>query len=223
MLTILSQRLMKYSANSLLKAASKININKVKKLDTLYFGYGANLNVKRFHDKAMSAELIGTAILKDYSLSFSLPCEYKGKGYADIQEAKDQEVWGALFKINSYALMLLDIMEWVPFDFYRKIKVSVQCNDKVYKDVWAYQAVYPKFDLVPSKGYLDFIIGRSVENHAPEDYVSKLRENEYKEEFDFDTGFCLSSPNKRRILEDKLEGLYLAHDKIREKIAGLLP
>lgn len=41
--------------------------------------------------------------------------------------------------------------------------------------------------------------------------------------FDLDPSFVLRDPSKKRILSDKLSEVYLAHDKLREKLTRLIP
>ncbi len=223
MINILAQRLSKYSFNGLLKTANKLTPNLVSTEDILYFGYGANLGIDRFKTKGMNASLVGQGVVKDYEMYFGLPCEYKGKGYADIRANKGYEVWGSLFKMNRFSLLLLDILEWVPFSFYKKIKVNVLVDGKEYQNAIAYKACSPNQNLSPSSQYKNYILAKSKEFNFPDEYINKLDSIESKDHFELDPGFRLSNPAKRRIFEKQLQWVYLKHDLLREKFSRLLP
>lgn len=118
---------------------------------------------------------------------------------------------------------MMDILEWVYFSFYKRIKVDLIFNDQIVKSVWAYQAMFPEKDRVPSCEYLQFIISKSRENSFPSDYIEVLQSFNCANEFELDCGFRLSNPSRRRFFENRFKSLYLFHDVLREKLAKMLP
>ncbi len=223
MLSILSQRASKYSLTAILSLLKKMNMNKINHPTEYYFGYGANLSTERFQKKNMAVEDFGIAELRDYKINFSLPTESIGKGYASIEPSKNDIVYGKLFKISKLSLVLLDIMEWVPYRFYDRIKVTIYSNNKQIKNVNVYIASFPKKGLKPTKTYLHNIIKESKRLKFPQSYIEMLEKVEYGDNFKLDSGFRLSHTGKRRLFEKRLAALYLKHDKLRDIIASRLP
>ncbi len=221
MITILQQRTLKYSLKELLKIKSKLNYDQV--LDAYYFGYGANLSIGRFREFHIPAEIVGTAFIQDHQIKFNLPCEYKGKGFAGIEKSPGKVVWGVLYKVNSKALKMLDVLEWVPFNFYERKLFKVACGEKSYLDVHSYVTCYPRHDLIPSRGYLDFIIQAGLKANFPEDYIKELSYTPTATEFELDPSFDLRDPSRKRMLSEKLASIYLTHDKLREKLTRIIP
>ena len=118
MISLISQRLYKYSLTMMCSIQKKMNLS--SKANQYYFAYGGNLTPERFKSLNMKFKQVGVGSLKDFRLSFSLPCEYKNKGYANILSEDGSIVWGTVYKINFESLLLLDVLEWVPFGFYKR-------------------------------------------------------------------------------------------------------
>lgn len=220
-ITILAQRSLKYGLKAILEWQKKTNLKTEQSF--YYFGYGANLSNKHLEKYNISSQRIGTALLDDHQLKFDLPCEYIGKGFAGIQPSPGAQTWGSLFKINREGLAMLDVLEWVPFKFYERKTVTVTCEDKTYANVQAYFTCSPKEGLVPSEGYLNYIISNGISEGLPQVYLDELKKTETKTEFEIDPGFCLSNPGKRRWKEESLRRFYQEHDKLREKLTKLIP
>ena len=221
MITILQQRALKYSFREYLRIKKSLGLE--QDLDALYFGYGANLSIERFKKWHIPVEIIGTAFLENHQLKFNLPCEYVGKGFAGIEETKGMKVWGILFKVNSNALRMLDVLEWVPFKFYNRKTFSVISNGKTYTKVHSYVTCYPRHDLLPSKGYLDFIIQSGVNANFPEEYLKELASTQAKTNFEIDNTFVLRDPARKRLFINRLSRIYQIHDNLREKLTRLIP
>jgi gamma-glutamylcyclotransferase (GGCT)/AIG2-like uncharacterized protein YtfP len=201
----------------------KRKLKRDQNLDAYYFGYGANLSIDRFRKWHIPAEIVGTAFIKNYKIKFNLPCEYKGKGFAGIEQSQGEMVWGILFKVNSKALKMLDVLEWVPFNFYERKLFVVMQNEETFKNVHSYVTSNPQYNLVPSKAYLDFIINSGIRANFPKYYLDELSSTPTKNNFELDTTFVLRNPSRKRIFIESLSQLYLFHDKLREKLARLIP
>jgi hypothetical protein len=55
------------------------------------------------------------------------------------------------------------------------------------------------------------------------EYIEELKGFVVQDNFALDPGFCLSNPSKRRILESVFFGIYLNHDRLREKLTKVIP
>ena len=207
MITILQQRLLKYGFREYLKLKSFLG--KDQNLDSYYFGYGANLSPERFKKWHIPSEIIGAACIVNHQLKFNLPCEYLGKGFAGIEESPGKKVWGILFKVNSNALRMLDILEWVPFNFYERRLFSVMSNDEIYSNVYSYVTCNPRYNLIPSKGYLDYIIQSGIKAGFPKDYLEELSQSPTATQFELDPSFVLRDPSRKRMLSNLFPKMYL--------------
>ena len=220
MLNIIKHRLLKKSGKISLKFLKKIEY--CQEANEYYFAYGANLNSKRFQENSIPYLDFGKACLKKHKISFSLPCEYKLKGFANVIEDENHSAWGKLYKVSKMGLFLLDILEWVPFKFYRRELVEVVNNDGITLKAWTYKAINPKFNLFPPEQYLNLIISKSIEEDFPKDYIDYLRTIKPKNNFELDFGFRLSNPSKRRWFEKELISIYRYHDVFREKLSRFI-
>lgn len=153
MVNVLTQRAMKLTVLSLVRQRRRLLKGKLPKPTIAYFGYGANLNPKRFEKYEMNAEPVSVACLNDYALRFSLPCEYLGKGYGSVEPSSGSTVWGYLYRLDRFSLFLLDIMEWAVLNQYQRVLVKVQTSDGKQVEAYTYKARYPKEGLCPSEVY----------------------------------------------------------------------
>ena len=220
MISILRQRTVKHLLQKLVKVKSS-TLSSPKRSE-LYFGYGANLSVKRFHDRKMNVQEVGNAVLRNHEIKFSLSNEYMNKGYAGVHEKEGSEVWGVLYEFDLLSIKLLDALEWCGFGAYERKKVKVCLTNGDEKYCWCYFVKSPKFDLVPSKIYLNNIIKAAQERKFPESYSDFLRDHEFKDNFKIDYGFSLLFYGKRRLFEHQLKSIYKTHDKLREKICDII-
>ncbi len=212
---------MKYCLREWLKIKS--SLGRDQQLDAYYFGYGANLSIERFKKWNIPATVVGTAFIENHQLKFNLPCEYKGKGFAGIEKSPGKTVWGILFKVNSRALKMLDVLEWVPFNFYERKLFQVVSDNVTYSNVFSYVTCHPRSDLIPSKGYLDFIVQTGMKANFPKHYIRELSSTTAATEFELDPSFVLRDPSKKRIMSNRFSEIYLAHDRLREKLTRLIP
>lgn len=82
----------------------------------LYFAYGSNLNAEQMKCRCPGAVEVAPAVLHGWKLVERI--------YADIEEAADSCVNGALYEITGQDLALLDLYEGYP-DFYTRLEVPV--------------------------------------------------------------------------------------------------
>ncbi len=218
MLPIISQRLLKYTHQLFLKFERKSPVNQ------LYFAYGANMGTERFLKYNMRFSKIGPAYINDTQLTFNLPCEYQGKGFAGIVPAKKKQVYGVLYRVSYPTLLMLDILEWRIFQFYdrhKKIVFTTHGQQKFY--AWSYFVKHPRHNLSPSKGYLNYIIQEAKKNNFPSSYIEEIEQYSSKDSFPLDHEFNLLNPGRPRFAHKRLSFVYKKTDHLREKVANFLP
>lgn len=222
MLPILIQRFSKYVLTFFLIVRSLVGSKKVSRNSFIFF-YGAGMTPERFSKWRLNYEIVGPARILDSKLVFEVACEYKGKGFASVKYSPGQEVWGLLYKMDYLSLVSVDIMEWVLFQFYKREIRTVYTENNEQKNAWVYLAVHPRTGLVPSKSYVDMLERNCERLGFPKAYLSKVRENEHKIEFEYDHNFSLWNPKNERFLSEKLNPVYRSIDRLSSKIAELLP
>lgn len=218
MRSVIRQRFMKYAA------IAKCSLLRDEQLTELYFGYGANLSQKRFENYRMANEFHGPAVLYDHKIAYSQPCEYRGKGYANVEEHGGGQVWGVVYALSETSIALMDILEWVPFSFYDRVKKEVTIERTGERTtVWSYVSASPRSGLRPSEHYRELILSESVSYGFPRHYIEEIRNVQVANEFAIDPEFNLACPAKPRRWASKYPILAGVHDAMREKIAEILP
>ncbi|XP_018610181.1 gamma-glutamylcyclotransferase isoform X1 [Scleropages formosus] len=144
----------------------------------LYFAYGSNLLKERLQLRNPSACFHTIGILKGYALKFG----FWGKGFerlniwhggvATIEEKKDSEVWGVIWKIGNEHLRTLDKQEGVDIGFYQPLEVKVEIKDgellcRTYQmNNFTAQLTSPQYKQVMCLG--------AKQNGLPLDYTNKI-------------------------------------------------
>lgn len=121
---------------------------------TLYFAYGANLNIDNMEYRCPQARRIRNFDLTGYRLVF--------KGVADIEVAPHNKVQGVLWKITDDCEESLDIYEGYP-RLYRKEWFSIEMEDEKVDDVMYYKMNREGYAR-PSKHYFDCIKQGYIQN-----------------------------------------------------------
>lgn len=188
----------------------------------LYFAYGANLRMARFEKYGMNVRPVGVARLPRHELRFDFPCEYLGKSYASVAAAEAKEVWGHLFELDALAMCLLDTMEWSNFRQYRRIALPVETTEGKPHVAQVYQARWPRKGLAPSLAYKKMILESAKEFNFPQSYIDEVAAHPHGDNFPLDPEFSFIHPDRPRLGARQLRGLYLRHDRLREKIADWL-
>jgi gamma-glutamylcyclotransferase (GGCT)/AIG2-like uncharacterized protein YtfP len=220
MISVISQRMMKYSMRLLLNAERKFVKSEPKEY---YFAYGANLSIKRLEKNQIRFTEIGVAKVEGFAIEFSMPCEFNGKGFASLRPEPQSSAWGMLFKVNQLSLAMLDILEWVIFGSYKRIRIDVWVQNQLVRNAWVYVAKNPQKGLKPSRVYLDLILKESERLNFPPSYNSALKNTLAGIKFDLDPGFSLLFQGRRRVFERQMKAIYIVHDRIREALASKLP
>ena len=90
-----------------------------------YIAYGSNLNVEQMGFRCPSADIVGTAVIKDYRLLFK---GSKTGSYLTIEKAPGHEVPVGVWKIGMDDERALDRYEGFPTFYYKKTFL-LECSD----------------------------------------------------------------------------------------------
>lgn len=111
-----------------------------------YIAYGSNLNLKQMARRCPTAKVVGTALLKDYQLTF--------RGVATIVPKQGAMTPVAVWDIDEQSERALDRYEGYPH-LYRKEYLEIECNGNLMKAlVYVMNGCHPS---LPSMGYYEAI------------------------------------------------------------------
>ena len=122
-----------------------------EKVINYYFAYGSNMNHNHMKIRCPKAKFIETYTLAGYELVF--------RSVADVQQAKDSSVTGALFEITEHCERSLDIYEGYP-NLYTKKYVNRWHDDMnkfLPQKIMFYTMVDKHGVYPPSEGYFQTI------------------------------------------------------------------
>ena len=146
----------------------------MKSKDLIYFAYGANLDKHGMDFRCPGNKPLCRAILKNYRLMF--------KTVADIEEAFNHYVQGALYEITREHLQSLDRFEGYPRLYIRK-PVPVFTEDG--REIYA--VVYQMTDRIqyasPRQDYLNTIISGCRQWQLPKEYIQYIVKRAKKPDF----------------------------------------
>ena len=129
-------------------------------LETLYFAYGSNIDLKQMARRCPAAQVVGPATLENYELAF------RGSGFATIVPKKGSVVHGLLWSITPLCEQALDRYEGYPCH-YTKEPVSVRTADGAAVSAMVYIMAEPlcRQPALPSETYYGIIRRGFKENH----------------------------------------------------------
>lgn len=219
MLNVIAQRVCKYALQRGNGFASRIALPRAK-----YFAFGANMKPDFLRRKNIFPASTTKAVLDGFTLEISSPCEFRDKGFASVRRQDGAKVFGVVHDISVFELLILDILEWAPFRFHRRLKGQISNgSDGIIEDAWYYVACSPRAGLKTSLGYRKMLVDAASAFEFPVDYVELLQSLPVADRFNFDHGFRLSNPAKRRWLETEFQRAYRLHDELREQLCQRLP
>ena len=131
----------------------------------IYFAYGANLNLDGMNNRCPDNKPLCRAVLKNHRLMF--------KGVADIEEAVNHNVHGALYEITKEHLISLDRFEGYPRLYIRKT-VPVITEDGREVMAVVYQMTDRSQYSRPSQGYLLTILTGCQQWRLPVKYIQYI-------------------------------------------------
>jgi gamma-glutamylcyclotransferase (GGCT)/AIG2-like uncharacterized protein YtfP len=128
----------------------------------IYFAYGANLNLDGMNNRCPGNMPLCKAVLKNYRFMF--------KSVADIEEAVNHSVHGALYEITKEHLRSLDRFEGYPRLYIRKT-VPVITKDGREIQAVVYQMTDRNHYSSPCLGYLNIILSGCRQWQLPDEYI----------------------------------------------------
>ncbi|KAL1130381.1 hypothetical protein AAG570_013319 [Ranatra chinensis] len=146
----------------------------------LYFAYGSNLSSKRIHINNPTATRKCIGMLKGFRLDFNNWSKRWGGHCATIVPDLNEDVWGAVWEINSCNMPDLDRQEGVERNIYKVLDVTVKTDTNEELLCRSYQLCslpdnrIPFEQRLPSKIYLGTILQGANECGLPEHYIKKL-------------------------------------------------
>lgn len=122
----------------------------------LYFAYGSCMSFSDL-EKTTSFEYVGTGIVFDYRLAFSVYSRTRQGGVADIVYAPGEKVEGILFEVPDFEQ--LDRREGHP-NFYRRREIEVWDKQaKTMRIASTYEVVHKKtVEIPPSLEYANILL-----------------------------------------------------------------
>ena len=138
-----------------------------------YFAYGSNMDIDRMKQRCPTAEVLGSAVLRDYALGFTVYSQGWDAGAADIIYEPGQEVWGVVYVLDTQDLDRLDHCEGCP-DHYRRVPLPVEVDGTEHPGVWVYEVVR-KVSFVPPKcEYIELMRNAALRYGFPRRYLGSL-------------------------------------------------
>ena len=159
-----------------------------------YFAYGSNLFSHRLRGRTPSAQLISSARLDDYRLTFhKISQDGSGKCHIEYTAKQIDSVYGVIFEINSSEKKALDKAEALGFGYDEKL-MNVVTPDGRLVEVILYFGTSLNKNLKPYCWYKSFVVEGAKEHNFPLEYIKKLEAIEFIEDLNI----------KRKLLEQKI-------------------
>ena len=146
----------------------------MKSENIIYFAYGANLDRNGMDIRCPGNKPLCRAVLKNYRLMF--------KSVADIEEAVNHSVHGALYEITKEHLRSLDRFEGYPRLYIRKTVPVITEDGREIKAV-IYQMNNRNSYSTPYRGYLNIILSGCRQWQLPQRYIQYIVTRATKPDF----------------------------------------
>ena len=134
---------------------------------TLHFAYGANMSRAVMRRHAREARALGVAVLADHRFVIT------ADGYASVEPAQAELVYGVLWRITPRDRVTLDAWENIQAGLYRAETVPVR-HDEGRRSALIYRARQCG-EGHPKPGYIELVVAAAREWQLPEPYVRSLR------------------------------------------------
>jgi hypothetical protein len=133
---------------------------------TLHFAYGSNMSRKGMEARCPDAEAAGLAILEDYRFIIMTD------GYASVEPARGQDVYGVLWRLSPRDLSTLNAYEGLQAGLYRRAMLPVLI-DRVRLNALVYLG-HTSTEGRAKPGYMEGVIDAAREWELPGDYTAGL-------------------------------------------------
>ena len=132
----------------------------------LHFAYGSNMHRAIMRRHAPSAAPIGVAELADHRFIIT------ADGYASVEPARAQTVYGALWRLTPRDRVTLDAWENIAGGLYRAETMPVHYQGQ-YRPALVYIA-RPRPRGQPKPGYMEIVVKAARQLELPADYIVSL-------------------------------------------------
>ena len=146
-------------------------------LSDLYFAYGPDMDPRVLRARGGRGEAVAIARLADYRLAFFGHTEIWDSGMETVVPESGSEVWGVLYRLRALDWDRLDTWMDARLDgggvyFHYPVDV-VDLSGKTHR-VRLYKKDIQGEAQLPSRDYLDLIVGGAGQQGLPMDYVLRL-------------------------------------------------
>jgi AIG2-like family len=132
----------------------------------LHFAYGSNMHRALMRKHAPAAKPIGVARLANYRFVIT------ADGYASVEPAAAQTVYGRLWRLTPRDRITLDAWENIAAGLYRAATIGVRCQGQ-YCPALVYIA-RPRPRGQPKPSYMEIVVKAARELELPADYMQSL-------------------------------------------------
>ena len=141
-------------------------------VETLYFAYGSNINLRQMAVRCPDAQVVATAVLENYELLFR--GNDRDYGVATIRPKEGCQVHGLLWKITPECERSLDLYEGYP-RLYEKQQITLytKSGQQVSAMVYVMTREKERVPSMPTRGYFIGILEGFQQNGLPEKSLEK--------------------------------------------------
>ena len=141
---------------------------------SLYFAYGSNMDQNQMLERCPDAVLVGSAILAEHRLAFTIFSPKRNCGCADIVPSVGSVVYGLLYDLTDADREALDGFEGHPVHYQRiTVRVNIETREA---DAYSYEVVNKKSNTRPSIHYLGLLQSAAARFNFPKEYQKFLRD-----------------------------------------------
>ena len=87
----------------------------------LYFAFGSNLDVAQMRARCPQAQIVGTAVVRDWALCFTGYSAIRGGAVASLRRRPGSETPGLVYSLTTFDLYRLDGFEGCPRVYARRM------------------------------------------------------------------------------------------------------
>ena len=141
----------------------------------LYFAFGSNMLTSRLEERVGKVVVLGKGQLDGWHFSLN-KMGADGTAKANMQKQMEERIHGVIFRLSEDQIKALDVYE----KGYERIKVLVADQNGEPAVCSAYTSEQLIEDQLPTKEYMDFLIGGATTHELPEKWIDKLKGMETK-------------------------------------------
>jgi hypothetical protein len=134
----------------------------------LHFAYGSNMHRAIMSKHAPAAVPLGMAKLANYRFVITTD------GYASVEPAPAQMVFGMLWRLTPRDRVTLDLWENIAGGLYRAVSLPVQFAGR-HRSALVYLA-RPRPNGRPKPGYMEIVVKAAGELELPPNYIASLKQ-----------------------------------------------